>query len=70
MQRMIDLYLESGKAEIRPLIDKWVQWAMSNVKLYDDMTFEIPSDQEWTGEPDTWNGKYTEMNPCNNQILG
>lgn len=59
MQRMIDLYLESGKAEIRPLIDKWVQWAMSNVKLYDDMTFEIPSDQEWTGEPDTWNGKYT-----------
>jgi len=32
---------------------------MSEIKLYDDGTFAIPSDLEWSGQPDTWTGTYT-----------
>jgi hypothetical protein len=59
MQRMMDLYLETGDSRIKPLVEKWANWAMSEVKLHDDFTFEIPSDQIWTGQPDTWTGTYT-----------
>jgi hypothetical protein len=56
MQRMMDLYLETGNQDIKPLVEKWANWAMSEVKLHDDFTFEIPSDQIWSGQPDKWNG--------------
>ncbi|RXE59309.1 cellulose 1,4-beta-cellobiosidase CelS [Acetivibrio mesophilus] len=59
MQRMMDLYLESGDSRIEPLVRKWAEWAMSEVKLYEDGTFAIPSNLGWSGEPDTWTGKYT-----------
>ncbi|GAE90080.1 endoglucanase A precursor [Acetivibrio straminisolvens JCM 21531] len=32
---------------------------MSEVQLYEDGTFAIPSTLEWSGEPDTWTGTYT-----------
>jgi len=31
------------------LIKKWVDWVMSEIKLYDDGL-------EWSGQPDTWTG--------------
>ncbi|NMB34127.1 MAG: endoglucanase, partial [Clostridium sp.] len=59
MQRMMELYLETGDPKIQPLVKKWAEWAMSLVRFYEDGTFEIPSDQIWTGQPDTWTGSYT-----------
>ncbi|WP_276020196.1 cellulose 1,4-beta-cellobiosidase CelS [Acetivibrio straminisolvens] len=59
MQRMMDLYLETGDTRIKSLVRKWADWVMSEVQLYEDGTFAIPSTLEWSGEPDTWTGTYT-----------
>jgi len=49
----------TGDSSVKNLIKKWVDWVMSEIKLYDDGTFAIPSDLEWSGQPDTWTGTYT-----------
>uniref|UniRef100_UPI003D81C515 cellulose CelS n=1 Tax=Acetivibrio thermocellus TaxID=1515 RepID=UPI003D81C515 len=59
MQRVMEYYLETGDSSVKNLIKKWVDWVMSEIKLYDDGTFAIPSDLEWSGQPDTWTGTYT-----------
>jgi hypothetical protein len=59
MQRVAEYYYTTKDASVKPLLDKWVQWAESEVKLYDDGTFAIPSTISWTGSPDTWTGTAT-----------
>ena len=59
MQRMAEYYYESGDERVKELLDKWVNWVVSEVKLYDDGTFEVPATLEWSGQPDTWTGKST-----------
>ena len=59
MQRVAEYYYQTGDTRARQLLDKWVDWVKSVVRLYDDGTFEIPSNLEWSGQPDTWTGKYT-----------
>jgi len=44
MQRVMEYYLETGDSSVKNLIKKWVDWVMSEIKLYDDGTFAIPSD--------------------------
>ena len=59
MQRMAEYYYESGDTRVKNLLDKWAAWAQSEVQLYDDGTFAVPSTLEWSGQPDTWTGSYT-----------
>lgn len=59
MQRMAEYYYETGDARVKTLLDKWASWAKSEVQLYDDGTFAIPSTIDWEGQPDTWNGQST-----------
>lgn len=59
MQRVAQLYYETGNQMAKNLLDKWVPWAMSQVKLHDDGTYEIPCNLIWEGQPDTWTGTST-----------
>lgn len=59
MQRVAEYYLNSGDPRVKPLLDKWVNWATSVVHFFPDGTFEIPNNLIWKGQPDTWTGKST-----------
>lgn len=62
MQRMAQYYYETGDTKVKDLLDKWVKWAVSSVKLNNDGTFEIPNKLSWKGQPETWNGTAQENN--------
>jgi len=36
MQRVAEYYYTTKDASVKPLLDKWIKWAESEVKLYDD----------------------------------
>lgn len=59
MQRVAELYYQTQDVRAKNLMDKWVSWIKTEVKLYADGTFAIPSTLDWTGQPDTWTGSYT-----------
>ncbi len=59
MQRMAEYYYESGDSRVKGLLDRWAAWAKSEIQLYDDGTFAVPSTLQWSGQPDTWTGSYT-----------
>jgi len=55
MERVAEYYHLTGDARVRPLLDKWVTWAMANTRLNADGTWAIPSTLTWSGQPDNWN---------------
>ncbi|WP_433533558.1 glycoside hydrolase family 48 protein [Micromonospora sp. CA-263727] len=62
MQRIAELYLVSGNARAKALLDKWVPWAIANTTL--GTNWSIPSDMRWSGQPANWNP--TNPQPNNN----
>lgn len=59
MQRVAELYYRTGDKRAQAVLDKWVKWVKSVVKLNSDGTYAIPDHLAWSGQPDTWNGTYT-----------
>lgn len=59
MQRVAEYYYKTQDVRAKNLMDKWVDWIKTEVKLFDDGTFAIPSNISWDGQPDTWTGSYT-----------
>lgn len=59
MQRVAEYYYKTGDSRAEALLDKWVSWVKSVVKLNADGTFLVPSNLNWSGKPDTWTGTYT-----------
>ncbi len=59
MQRVAEYYYSTGDAKAKAILDKWVTWVKSVVKLNSDGTFQIPSKLNWSGKPDNWTGTYT-----------
>ncbi|GAA1290411.1 glycoside hydrolase family 48 protein [Saccharothrix xinjiangensis] len=55
MERTAALYEMTGNAAAKKILDKWVPWAIANTTVGTGGNFQIPSDLEWTGAPDTWN---------------
>ncbi|WP_164381871.1 glycoside hydrolase family 48 protein [Streptomyces sp. OM5714] len=55
MERVAEYYQQSGDAGAKAVLDKWVDWALSETTVNPDGTFRIPSTLEWSGQPDTWN---------------
>ncbi|GGS06061.1 cellulose 1,4-beta-cellobiosidase [Micromonospora fulviviridis] len=53
MQRIAELYLQTGNAKAKALLDKWVPWAIANTTV--GANWSIPSDMKWTGQPANWN---------------
>ncbi|CAL9637355.1 hypothetical protein SUDANB176_06253 [Streptomyces sp. enrichment culture] len=55
MERVAELYQQTGNALAKSVLDKWVDWALSETTVNPDGTFRIPSTLRWSGKPDTWN---------------
>ncbi|AWZ06986.1 MULTISPECIES: glycoside hydrolase family 48 protein [unclassified Streptomyces] len=55
MQRVAELYQQTGDAAAKTVLDKWVGWALSKTTINPDGTYRIPSTLKWSGAPDTWN---------------
>ncbi|KAA6210916.1 glycoside hydrolase family 48 protein [Streptomyces filamentosus] len=55
MERVAEYYQQTGNAEAKTVLDKWVSWALSKTTINPDGTFRIPSTLQWSGAPDTWN---------------
>ncbi|MFG3131712.1 glycoside hydrolase family 48 protein [Streptomyces tendae] len=55
MERVAEYYQQSGDADAKAVLDKWVDWALSETTVNPDGTFRIPSTLQWSGQPDTWN---------------
>lgn len=59
MQRVAEYYYKTNDTRAKELLDKWVAWIKTVVVLNADGSFAIPSNIDWTGQPDTWTGTYT-----------
>jgi hypothetical protein len=55
LQRVAELYHETGNARAKAVLDKWVPWAIANTTIGTGGNFQIPSDMKWSGAPATWN---------------
>ncbi|WP_432133888.1 MULTISPECIES: glycoside hydrolase family 48 protein [unclassified Streptomyces] len=55
MERVAEYYQQTGDAAAKAVLDKWVDWALSETTVNPDGTFRIPSTLQWSGQPDTWN---------------
>ena len=55
MERVAEYYQQTGNADAKAVLDKWVEWALSKTTINPDGTYQIPSTLQWTGQPDTWN---------------
>ncbi len=62
MERIAELYYINENEMAKDLLEKWIPWAMSEVQLSDDGTFEIPSTISWKGQPNTWDADNPEEN--------
>jgi len=51
MHRVAELYHVTGDERARPILDKWVAWALSETTLGSGSTYSVPSDMEWSGAP-------------------
>jgi uncharacterized protein YjdB len=55
VERVAELYYLTGDARAKRVLDKWIPWARSVVRLNTDGSFDIPAEIAWTGAPNTWN---------------
>ncbi|MFD3733935.1 glycoside hydrolase family 48 protein [Streptomyces sp. NPDC058632] len=55
MERVAEYYQQTGDADAKVVLDKWVDWALSETTVNPDGTFRLPSTLQWSGRPDTWN---------------
>ncbi|MFJ5136939.1 glycoside hydrolase family 48 protein [Streptomyces sp. NPDC088707] len=55
MERVAEYYRQTGDAQAKSVLDKWVSWALSKTTINPDGTYRIPSTLQWSGAPDTWN---------------
>ncbi len=65
MERVSELYYINNDPLAKNLMDKWIAWVKTEVKLIGDDDFDIPATLSWTGQPDTWNAD----NPGSNSGL-
>lgn len=57
-------------AALEQILDKWVAWFVNNTVLTEDGDFYIPSNLNWSGQPDTWSGSPTANSGLTCEITG
>jgi endoglucanase len=63
MERVAELYYINNNARAKKIMDKWIPWVKSVVKLTADGSYEIPAGISWSGKPNTWvAGSNTNVN--------
>ncbi|MEU3157907.1 glycoside hydrolase family 48 protein [Streptomyces griseoincarnatus] len=55
LERVAEVYQQTGNALAKSVLDKWVDWALSETTVNPDGSFLFPSTLKWSGKPDTWN---------------
>ncbi|MGW5122738.1 glycoside hydrolase family 48 protein [Streptomyces sp. NPDC004069] len=55
MERVAEYYQQTGDTKAKTVLDKWVNWALSETTINPDGSFLIPSTLQWSGQPDNWN---------------
>lgn len=65
MERISELYYITNNPLAKNLMDNWVSWIKSVVRLLPNRQFEIPATLIWTGQPETWD----PANPKKNSDL-
>ena len=59
MERVAEFYYVAPDGNLKTLagqvLQKWVNWALSETTINADGTFRFPSELAWSGQPDTWN---------------
>ena len=48
----------SVKEALKTVLDKWVEFFVSETTLSADGDFKVPASLKWSGKPETWNDKY------------
>ncbi|MEW9549909.1 glycoside hydrolase family 48 protein [Nonomuraea sp. NPDC050783] len=51
MERVAELYNQTGNTDAKAILDKWVTWALANTTINSDGTYQVPSTLRWTGQP-------------------
>jgi len=64
MERIAQLYHETGDERAEAILDKWVPWVVDNITVT-GTSWQIPSELTWSGKPDTWDA----ANPGDNSGL-
>ncbi|ACZ30184.1 glycoside hydrolase family 48 [Xylanimonas cellulosilytica DSM 15894] len=64
MERVAQLYEETGDERAEEILDDWVPWVIDHITVTDS-TWEIPSNLAWSGQPDDWDA----ANPGDNAGL-
>ncbi|GIJ48735.1 cellulose 1,4-beta-cellobiosidase [Virgisporangium aliadipatigenens] len=54
MHRIAELYFQTGDANAKKLLDKWVPWAISETTI--GSNWSIPSTMAWSGQPTSYSG--------------
>ncbi len=49
----------SIKEALKTVLDKWVEFFISETTLDDKGDFKVPASIKWSGQPESWSGKYT-----------
>jgi len=62
MQRVAELYHQTGNAQAKALLDKWVPWALANTTVGTGGNYQVPSTLQWSGAPATWNPSSPQAN--------
>lgn len=65
LERVAQLYEQTGDERAKKILDKWVPWAIEHTTIGENGDFAIPSDMAWSGAPDTWD----PANPGANEDL-
>lgn len=63
MERVAQYYLATEDADAGALLDKWVEWALSETTINNDGTFEFPANMSWEGAPNAWDPDNPSDNP-------
>ncbi len=59
MERLAEYRYLTNDAAAGALLDKWVGWVKSQVRLPGDGSYQIPATLAWSGAPDAWTGTPT-----------
>jgi hypothetical protein len=62
MERVAEYLYVSKNESVRPMLSKWVQWALSETHIHADGSYEVPSTLKWSGQPYTWNPTSPKVN--------
>ncbi|SDA09288.1 Glycosyl hydrolase family 48 [Ruminococcus sp. YE71] len=60
----------SMEAALEQILDKWCAWFVNNTVLTSDGDFYMPSNLDWQGQPDSWNGTATNNSGLSCTISG